>query len=340
MLGTFILWFGWYGFNAGSALPIGGNTGAIGALAAVTTTLSAAAAGCSALFTNLWIAERRTGEAHFDIVTLMNGCLGGLVAITAGTAVVEPWAAVVIGVIAGWVYLGSSELLLKLRIDDAVDAIPVHLGNGIWGLTSVGLFAAPGPMKMTYGTDIAVGWFYSLARGSFDARLLVCQVCGVLFIAGWVFLILFPFFILLNYLGWFRADSLEELVGLDISYHGGMTDDAEDIKPEFFQAFNKKRGRKTEGAPVDDMVEPGVPYNETYGNSNYNPGEYDAGEYDPNGGYAPEDGYDPNGYDPNGYDNGEYDPNGYDANGYDPNGYDPNDYAPPNSGRGYVDGRY
>jgi hypothetical protein len=333
MLGTFILWFGWYGFNAGSAIPAGGNTGAVGALAAVTTTLSAASAGVTALFTNLWIAERRTGEAHFDILVLMNGCLGGLVAITAGCAVVEPWAAVVIGTIAGWTYLGSSELLLKLRIDDAVDAIPVHLGNGLWGVIAVGFFAAPGPMKAAYGTDVAVGWFYSLARGSFDARLLACQVCGILFIIGWVFFMLFPFFIWLNYLGWFRADSLEELVGLDISYHGGMTDGAEDIKLEYVEAFNRKRGRKPEGPPTDAMVEPGVPYGETYADEgNYNPDGYDAGEYDPNG-YDPNGGYDTNnGYDPNGYDSGEYDPNAYDPNGYAP--------TLPSGGRGYDDGRY
>jgi Amt family ammonium transporter len=75
MLGTFILWFGWYGFNPGSALVLETslNKGNVASVAAVNTTISAAAAGVSALFTNLWIEERTTGEAKFDLICLMNG---------------------------------------------------------------------------------------------------------------------------------------------------------------------------------------------------------------------------------------------------------------------------
>ena len=132
MLGTFILWFGWYGFNPGSALTITHtlNTGDIAALAAVNTTLSAAAGGVTALFTNLFVVERRTGEAKFDLVCLMNGCLGGLVAITAGCSTLEPYGALIVGAVAGWIYLATSQLLIKVRLDDAVDAIPVHLACG------------------------------------------------------------------------------------------------------------------------------------------------------------------------------------------------------------------
>ena len=312
MLGTFILWFGWYGFNPGSALAIGANAGVVGALAAVNTTLSAAAAGVTALFTNLWIAERRTGEAHFDILAFMNGCLGGLVAITAGCPVYEPWISVIVGMVAGWIYLFGSWLLLQIKIDDAVDAIPVHLFNGIWGVLAVGFFAHPDHLLAAYHTDEAVGWFYSLSRGSFDASLLACQICGILFIIGWVFFLLFPFFIWLNYMGWFRADSLEELVGLDISYHGGMTDGAENVKLEYIEAFNRKRGRRTAPLPSESMVEVGTPFDAQY-----------------------DDHYDPNGYDPNVI----YGPdNGYDPNEYAPNGYDPNQPQSHIGGRGYNDG--
>jgi len=296
MLGTFILWFGWYGFNPGSALTLVGiNKGAVGALCAVNTTLSAASGGVSALFTNLWIMERRTGEAHFDILMLMNGCLGGLVAITAGCHAVEPWAAVVIGIIAGWLYMFGSEFLLKVKIDDAVDAIPVHLFSGIWGCLAVGLFATPGNLEAAYGrAPSSFGWFYELSEGSSNARLLACQICGILFISGWVFFLLFPFFIWLNYMGWFRSDSLEELVGLDISYHGGMTNGHDEVKLEYIEAFNRKRGRKTDSSPTDAMVD--------IGDDEYYSNAYDAGGDDrnidtPNS----SNDHDPNAYYPNEY---------------------------------------
>jgi len=275
MLGTFILWFGWYGFNAGSTLThspylntgniaalaavnttlsaeSGGvaalftpylNTGNIAALAAVNTTLSAASGGVAALFTSLFIEERLTGEAKFDLKKLMNGCLGGLVSITAGCAIVEPWAAAVIGLMGGWVYLLSSALLISYRIDDAVDAIPVHLACGMWGTLAVGLLASPARVQNTYRSSNHVGWFYSLGRGSFDAHLLAAQICCILFVIAWVFILMLPFFSWLNYMGWFRSDSLEELVGLDISYHGVQALAGDEIKLEYVEAFNRRRAR-------------------------------------------------------------------------------------------------
>jgi len=71
-----------------------------------------------------------------------------------------------------------------------------------------------------YGTDEYVGWFYEIGRGSLDATLLVNQLLCIIFIVGWVVFTMLPFFMWLNYMGWFRSDSLEELVGLDLSYMG------------------------------------------------------------------------------------------------------------------------
>mmetsp|Transcript_35062 Transcript_35062/g.49785 ORF Transcript_35062/g.49785 Transcript_35062/m.49785 type:complete len:531 (-) Transcript_35062:40-1632(-) len=245
MLGTFILWFGWYGFNPGSALLLSTqHTGGVAAVAAVNTTLSAAGAGVTALFTNLLIEERTTGEAKFDLSTLMNGCLAGLVAITAGCAFLEPWAALIVGIVAGWLFLFTSHLLIRVRIDDAVDAIPVHLAGGSWGVLATGLLASPARMTAALGSAKHVGWFYSLANGSFDASLLGAQVCGIFFVLGWVFFLMFPFFVWLNYMGWFRADSLEELVGLDISYHGGAIGGNDEVKSEYIEAYNKRRGKQ------------------------------------------------------------------------------------------------
>ena len=97
---------------------------------------------------------------------------------------IESWASIIIGIVAGGLYLGCSRQLVNFRIDDAVDAIPVHMINGIWGTLSVGLFAAPNLLETLYGRSDHVGWFYSWSRGSADATLLACQVVGILFTAG------------------------------------------------------------------------------------------------------------------------------------------------------------
>jgi Amt family ammonium transporter len=239
MLGTLILWFGWYGFNIGAALlldvPSSDN---IAALAAVNTTLSGGTAGIVALFFNLWYLDKRTGEAYFDLKFAMNGCLCGLVAITGGCGVVEPWAAVVIGFVAGLLYNIGSRGLMYLRLDDAVDAIPVHLCNGSWGLVAVGLFASPSRLLVIYGHSDHPGWFYSLRDGESDFRLLASQLVGLIFIVFWVMFNMLPFFVWLNYRGWFRSDPLEELVGLDLSYHGGLMLH-EEVDPEYISAYRK-----------------------------------------------------------------------------------------------------
>jgi Amt family ammonium transporter len=221
------------------------QVGEVAANAAVATALAGASGGISALFTNLYLQERRTGEPHFSLLMAMNGALSGLVAITSGCGVVEPWAAVVIGVVAGWLYIYSSNLLIRLHIDDVVDAIPVHMCNGMWGLLATGLVASPRKMLLAYDTSEHVGFFYSMGRGSFDASLLGCQVTTIVFIGGWTLFTMMPFFIWLNYKGWLRADSLEELVGLDISYHGGGGMDMKDggVKKEYVEAFKRHKGQ-------------------------------------------------------------------------------------------------
>lgn len=266
MLGTFILWFGWYGFNAGSALTGDGpEIYKTASLAAINTTLSGGTAGLAALFLNLWLLERLTGEPFFDLKYAMNGSLCGLVAITGGCGVVEPWAAVAIGFISGILYIFGSRLLVRLRIDDAVDAIPVHMFNGIWGVLAVGLFASPGRLELAYGRSQHPGWFYSLPVKS-DGTLFAAQLVGLLFIMGWVFVIMFPFFVWLDWKGWFRSDALEEIVGLDTSYHGGLAllSGDEGVNPEYISAYKKKKEeqsnlRKRKGAvPLPSDTVPDV----------------------------------------------------------------------------------
>ena len=168
----------------------------------------------AALVANYIHDERTTGEGSFSLTYAMNATLAGLVSITGACGVVEPWAAVVIGFIAGLLYLCASKHLVRLRIDDVVDAVPVHMTNGIWGSIAVGLFASSNRLNLAYGEVNDVG----VLMGG-NGTLLGCQLVGILFVVGWVGGIMFPFFCILNYLGWFRASSADEVEGLDSRYH-------------------------------------------------------------------------------------------------------------------------
>jgi len=246
ILGTFILWFGWYGFNPGSALAISSvNTAQTASLCAVTTTLAAASGCVCAMFTDSIIDTIQTGETSYDLTMAMNGALGGLVAVTAGCSVVTPWAAILIGAIGGWMYLGGSKLLIKLKIDDAVDAIPVHFANGFWGVLAVGLFAKRELMEIAeYPGSYHQGWFYSWGEGSGDANLLLAQITALAFIIGWVCALMIPFFYLLNMAGMFRVDPLEEEVGLDISHHRGSAYDLTGPKKEDVEELMEVRASR------------------------------------------------------------------------------------------------
>jgi len=221
-LGTFALWFGWYGFNPGSTIYIASaQSGDVASLVAVNTTLGAAAAALSGLFTSTLVEERKTGIYQWDTTAAMNGCLTGLVSITAGCATVDPWAAFVIGIVGGWVYLAASALMIRLKIDDAVDAIPVHMFGGAWGVLATGLFSNARRMEIAGSSTENIGWFYEWGRGSGNFTLMGLQLVAILFVFGWVVCIFTPFCYCLKMLNWLRIDPLEEEVGMDISRHKG-----------------------------------------------------------------------------------------------------------------------
>jgi len=197
----------------------------------------------SALVTHMIMNGSKTGEMAFDLDKTLNGALTGLVAVTAGAGVLEPWAAVFVGVLAGWVYLGSSALLIKRKVDDAVDAIPVHLFGGALGLIAVGLLASTRHMEEAYNTSKA-GFLYTLGDGSYDASLLANEVLALLFIAGWNAFLMCPFFYLLSWLDWLRSDTLEEIAGLDAAYQVATQEDNDELKKkikEEFQVYKKKK---------------------------------------------------------------------------------------------------
>lgn len=198
-LGVFILWFGWFGFNAGSQLAANGtaNTLAISHIF-MTTNLSAAAGTVAALLTS-WIRYKRP-----TLSLSLNGSLAGLVAITAGCDAVSPEAAIIIGLLAGVVLVFGVEFIDKvLRIDDPVGAVTVHGLNGVLGTILVGFFAKEG------------GLFYG---GGFS--LLGVQTLGVSAVAAWSLGSAFIIFKILKVTIGLRVSARVEEEGLDIYEHG------------------------------------------------------------------------------------------------------------------------
>lgn len=206
MLGVFILWFGWFGFNAGSTLAA---TELHISIIAVNTALAGAAGAMMTMFLTWW----RFGKP--DVSMAGNGVLAGLVAVTAPCAWINPVAAVFIGVIAGViVYMGVWFLDHRLHIDDPVGAVSVHGFNGIWGLLALGLFA-----DGTYGVYTTQGPMVTgLLYG--NAGFFLCQVINSVVVFAWAFgLGLILFWVLKHTIG-IRVSREEELQGLDIGEHG------------------------------------------------------------------------------------------------------------------------
>jgi Amt family ammonium transporter len=199
VIGTFILFFGWFGFNPGSTLAA--TDLRISAIA-VNTFL----AGVTGAIVALYWTFAKTGK--MNITMGCNGCLAGLVAITAPCAFVAPWAAVVIGIISVPAMLGVGYLVERVfKVDDAVGAVQVHFGGGIWGLLAVGIFA-----------DGTYGGVSGLVTGS-GAQLLL-QLVDIVVLIAWVAPTAFLTFWLIKKTIGLRASRKEELQGLDIPEHG------------------------------------------------------------------------------------------------------------------------
>ncbi len=191
-LGVFILWFGWYGFNVGSALAaVDVDLASI----AVTTTLSAAAASISAMYTSMISGKP-------DVSMTLNGALAGLVGITAGCANVNNLGAVLIGLVSGVLVVYSINFIEKKGFDDAVGAISVHGVCGAWGVLAVAIF------------DTSDG----LINGG--SSLFVPQIIGMLAIAAWAYIASFIVLKAIDSVVGLRVTPEEEIAGLDASEHG------------------------------------------------------------------------------------------------------------------------
>ena len=131
-IGVFILWLGWFGFNGGSQLAIGTGADAIAVAKIFMNTFLAGAGGVMAAATMTRLHFGKT-----DVIQMLNGCIGGLVAITAEPLLPSPFAAILIGAVGGVIVVYGTKLLFALKIDDVVGAIPAHLFAGIWGTLAV-----------------------------------------------------------------------------------------------------------------------------------------------------------------------------------------------------------
>ncbi len=208
VLGAFILWFGWFGFNPGSTLSA--HELRISVIA-VNTNLCAAAAAMTAML----ITWKKFGKA--DVVMTVNGAIAGLVAITAACAWVAPWASVVIGIVAGFIVCYGYWFLERRGVDDVVGAIPVHGLNGTWGLLALGLFADGTYGNYATAAPFITGLFYG------NAGFFGCQLISVVVNFAWAFGTGFLLFYILKHTLGIRVSPEEELAGLDISEHGVVT---------------------------------------------------------------------------------------------------------------------
>jgi len=186
-LGVFLLWFGWFGFNAGSSLS---GSSVIGRLV-VNTTISPSAAGIAAMI-SMWFIQGKP-----DVNIAMNGALGGAVAITACCGNVSPGSAIVIGAVGGLLTTVATIALERWQIDDAVGAVPVHLACGWWGTLSVALFDEKG----------------------FNIERLGVQALGTLSISIYSFIVCSAIFALIDLVVRLRATEEEQINGLDFTEH-------------------------------------------------------------------------------------------------------------------------
>ena len=206
-LGVIILWFGWFGFNAGSTLSV--DFGGVGffAYVALNTNLAAAAGVIGAVVTS-WLVIKKP-----DLSMMLNGAIAALVAITAACAFVAPWAAIVIGLVAGMIVVFGVLLVERLGIDDPVGALAAHGMAGVWGTLSLGFLTVPS-LAEKLGTGKA-GLFYGGGLHQLGIQLLGLAAVGAFTFAA-SFGVLWLFKVTIG----IRTDEDVETAGLDVSEHG------------------------------------------------------------------------------------------------------------------------
>ncbi|MDZ7675541.1 MAG: hypothetical protein U5K30_10790 [Acidimicrobiales bacterium] len=201
LLGTGILWFGWFGFNSGGAA---GNT-ALTATALMNTFL-AASAGMLA-----WLVVERIRDGHFTILGACSGVVAGLVAITPAAAYVGGLAGIVFGAVAGVVCYGAIQLKYRFRYDDSLDVVGVHMFGGIVGGVLIGFFA---DAQILGGGPEDEGLFFGGG-----GELLVEQILSIVVVLAFSFVVTYVIAKVLDVVMGIRADEAAEAAGLDQSEH-------------------------------------------------------------------------------------------------------------------------
>jgi Amt family ammonium transporter len=202
-LGAFLLWIGWFGFNGGSVGSIASKESADAVALTIMNTNTAGLAG--AILVGLYMHFRYN---RLDITMVLNGALGGLVAITAGPDLYDIYTPILIGAVGGILVIFGVSFFDKLKLDDPVGALSVHLLNGIWGTIAVGIFASNG-----------------------DDITLLGQLKGVLVVGTFAFVTSFVILFIINKIVPLRAEKDEEMQGLDVEECGL------EAYPEFKRAF-------------------------------------------------------------------------------------------------------
>ena len=215
LLGSGLLWFGWFGFNAGSAL--GANS--IAGLALMNTQVATGAALLG------WLLVEKMRDGHATSLGAASGAVAGLVAITPACAFVAPWAAVALGFVAGIFCALAVGLKYKFGFDDSLDVVGVHLVGGIWGCLSIGIFATK-QVNSAGGTGLLYG-------GGFD--LLKSQAFGAFFVMAYSFILTLVLGFVINKTIGFRVNKESELTGIDFAEH----------RETAYELFNSSRGGTT-----------------------------------------------------------------------------------------------
>jgi Amt family ammonium transporter len=200
VLGTAILWFGWFGFNAGSAVGATGQA----VYAFVNTNV---AAGSAAL---VWALLSWQFSGKPSVVGAATGAVAGLVAVTPASGYVEPMEAIAIGIGASLFCFFAVRLRVRLRLDDSLDVVGVHGVGGMWGALATGLFAT----SLVSGIPFADGLFHGHAQQMWD------QSVGIVAVAAYSFTVTFIILKVLDLTVGIRVSEDEEELGLDVTQHG------------------------------------------------------------------------------------------------------------------------
>jgi Amt family ammonium transporter len=203
-LGAFLLWIGWFGFNGGSVGSIASKENANAVALTIMNTNTAGLSGAIIVGLMMYIKYKK-----LDITMVLNGALGGLVAITAGPDLYDIYTPILIGAIGGMLVAFAVPFFDKLRLDDPVGALSVHLVNGIWGTLAVGIFASDAQNGIT----------------------LMGQIKGIVVVAIFAFISSYIVLFIINKIVPFRATNDEESQGLDVQECGV------EAYPEFKRAF-------------------------------------------------------------------------------------------------------